>query len=111
MSSFNPELQLNPQLRKELKDFFSELKGFKFVVTLLLDVTKIRNNDVTKYNTFYSNSKVETIINESNIDDAFESIYSTIISNIQISLGKGLGLNYRISHQSYYCFSVHPVTL
>ena len=41
------------------------------------------------YNTFYSNSKAETIINEIVIDDAFESIYSTIISNIQKSLGKG----------------------
>ena len=36
-------------------------------------------------------SKFETIINESDIDDAFESIYSTIISNIQKSLRKGSG--------------------
>ena len=28
--------------------------------------------------TFYSNSKAETIINESGIDDAFESIYTTV---------------------------------
>ena len=31
------------------------------------------------------------IINESNIDDVFKSIYSTIISNVQKYLGKDLG--------------------
>ena len=40
---------------------------------------------------FYSNSKAEIIINESDIDYVFESIYTTIISNIQKSFGKGLG--------------------
>ena len=39
--------------------------------------------------TFYSNSKAEIIINESGINDVFESICSTIISNMQKSLGKG----------------------
>ena len=39
--------------------------------------------------TFYSHSKAETITNESDIDDVFESIYTTIISSIQKSLGKG----------------------
>ena len=37
------------------------------------------------------NSKAETIINKSEIDDVFEPIYLTIISNIQKSLGKGSG--------------------
>ena len=40
---------------------------------------------------FYSNSKAEIIINESDIDDVFQSIYTTIITNIQKSLGKGSG--------------------
>ena len=35
---------------------------------------------------FYLNSKVEIIINESDIDDVFQSICTTIISNIQKSL-------------------------
>ena len=35
------------------------------------------------------NSKAETIINESNIVNALELIYITVISNIQKSLGKG----------------------
>ena len=37
------------------------------------------------------NSKAETIINKSEIDDVFEPIYLTIISNIQKPLGKGSG--------------------
>ena len=36
-------------------------------------------------------SKVETVINKIDIDDLFESIYSTVISNIQKSLGQGSG--------------------
>ena len=44
-----------------------------------------------KYSTFYSNSKVETINNESDINDIFESIYTTIISNMQKSIGKSSG--------------------
>ena len=69
----------------------SELKGFKFVTTLVSEFKKIESDGKTKYNTFYSNSKAKTIINESNIDDAFESVYTTIILNIQKSLGKGSG--------------------
>ena len=41
-----------------------------------------------QYTTFYFNSKAETNINESNIVDVFESVYTTIISNIQKYLGK-----------------------
>ena len=41
-------------------------------------------------NTFYLSSQAEAIINESDIDDIFESI-CLMISNIQKSLGKGLG--------------------
>ena len=37
------------------------------------------------------NSKAETIINDSDIDYVFKSFYSTIISNIQKSLGQRLG--------------------
>ena len=41
--------------------------------------------------TFYSHSKAEKFINESDIDDVFESIYIIIISNIQKCLEKGSG--------------------
>ena len=48
-------------------------------------------NDAAKYSTLYLKSKAEIIINESDSDEAFGSVYSMIISNIQKSLGKGLG--------------------
>ena len=35
------------------------------------------------------NSKAEKIVNESDIDDVFKSIFSTIISNMHRSLGQG----------------------
>ena len=57
--------------------------------TLVLVFQKIESNYKSKYDTFYSHSKTEIIINESNIDDALESIYTKNTSNIQKSLGKG----------------------
>ena len=59
------------------------------MTTLFLVLKKIESEDKTKYVTFYLNSKAEIIINESEIDDVFQSIYTTIISNIQKYLGKG----------------------
>ena len=58
---------------------------------LVLVFKKIESEDKTKYDTFYSNSKEKIIINESDIDHVFQSVYTTIISNIQKSLGKGSG--------------------
>ena len=49
------------------------------MATLVLVFKKIESDDKTKYDTFYSNPKAEIIINESDIDDVFESIYTTII--------------------------------
>ena len=46
---------------------------------------------MTKYGNFHLNSKAETITNESDIGDVFESIYGTIILNAQKYIGKGLG--------------------
>ena len=89
---FYPELQLKDTespIKKEFKKLLSGLRGFKFPTTLVLVLKKIR------YETFYSYSKAETIINESYIDDnVFKSIYS--ISNSYIKhtknlLGKGSG--------------------
>ena len=69
----------------------SELTGFKFETTLVIMFKKIESKDKRKYDTFYSNSKAEIIINENDIDDVFQSVCTTIISNIQKSLGKGSG--------------------
>ena len=69
----------------------TELRGFKSVTKLVLVLKKVESDDKTKYDTFYLHSKPETVINKSDADDVFESVYTTIMSNIQKSLGKGSG--------------------
>ena len=49
----------------------TQLKGFKIVKTLILVFKKMKSEDETKYDKFYSSSKAEIIINESDIDDVF----------------------------------------
>ena len=58
------------------------------MTTLVSVFKKIECHDETKYDTFYSHSKAEIIVNESDTDDVFQSIYSIIMSNIQKSLRK-----------------------
>ena len=48
------------------------------MITLVLVFKKIENEDKTKYDTFHLNSKVEIIINKSEIDDVFKSIDTTV---------------------------------
>ena len=69
----------------------TQLKDFQLVTTLVLVFKKSENEDKTKCDIFNSHSNAETVINKRDIDDVFKSIYITIISNIQKSLGKGLG--------------------
>ena len=45
----------------------TQLKGFKFVKTLILVFKKIEGEDKIKHDNFYSSSKAEIIISESNI--------------------------------------------
>ena len=40
----------------------TELKGFKFVATLVLVLKKIESEDKTKCNTFYSHSKQKQLL-------------------------------------------------
>ena len=64
MNSFNSELQLKDTefaIRHELVNL---LKGFKFMTTLVLEFKKIKKDDKTKFNSFYSNSKAEINIDE-----------------------------------------------
>ena len=61
----------------------TESRGFKFVPTIVLVFKRIEKDHKTKYDTFYSNSKAEIIINETDIDDVFQSICTTIISYMQ----------------------------
>ena len=91
MNSFNPEPQLKDTefaVNSKLIDLFSKLIGFQFVTTLVSLFKKIESEDKTKYDNFYSSSKAEIIINESDIDDVFQSIYTAFITNIQKALGK-----------------------
>ena len=69
----------------------TQLKGFEFVATVVLVFKTTESEDKTTYDTFYSSLKVEIIINKRDIDDLFQSVYTTIISNMQKSLGKGSG--------------------
>ena len=57
------------------------------MTALVLVFRKIESEDNTKYDKFYSNSKAEIVTNEIDIDDVFQSIYTTILTNIQKSLG------------------------
>ena len=52
---------------------------------------KTEREDKTNYDNFYSSSEPEIIINESDIDDVFQSIFTKVIRNIQNSLGKDSG--------------------
>ena len=53
------------------------------MTTLVLVLKEILSDDKTMYHTFYSNSKVKTVINENEIDDVFKPIYTTVISYTQ----------------------------
>ena len=94
LNSYNPEIQLKDTeyaIENKIIDLFTELKDLKFMTTLALEFKQIENNHKAKYDIFYLNSKAETIINQNDIDGVFESVYTTIISNIQKSIRKGLG--------------------
>ena len=65
LNSLNPELQLKDiesAIKNKLIDLLSELRGFKFVTTLVLESKKIESNDESKYSTFYSNSKQKELL-------------------------------------------------
>ena len=94
MNSFYPQLQLkdiDSAVKNKLKDLLTELKGFKFVATLFLELEKIQRDDETLYRTFSLHWKAETFINENDIDHVFDSIYGVFISNIQKPLRQGTG--------------------
>ena len=83
LNSFNSELHLQYGIKSKLTELLSQLKGFKVVTTLILVFKKIESKDKTKYDSFYSSSKAEIVINDSEIDNVFQSIFTTIMENIQ----------------------------
>ena len=95
LNSFKTGLQLKDResaIKNKIKKLLTQLTAFKFVATLVLVPRLIESEDKTKYDTFYSYSKAETIIIENDIDDKlFKLIYTTVKSNIQKLLGIGSG--------------------
>ena len=82
MNSFNSEPQLNDvkfAIKNQLVDLLTELRGFKFVTTLVIKFKKTKSDERKNMTLF-----IRT-------DDVFESIYTTVISNLQKALGKGSG--------------------
>ena len=75
MNYFDQEMQpKNTEFAiiNELENSLNKLRGFKFAITLVLKVKKKQNKDETKYSTFSSNSKAETNIHNSDIDNPFK---------------------------------------
>ena len=82
LSSFNPQLHLKnteASIKNKLKDLLNGLRVFKYFITLVEKLKKTINKNETKYRIFYSNSKAKIIIYNTDIDSAFESIYSMIM--------------------------------
>ena len=94
LNSSNTELQLKD---RESSNLQFELKGFKLITVIVLEFEKIQSDDKALCSTFYLHSKAGTIINESDIDEAFESIYSTVIQTYKISRTR-FRLSYLFSH-------------
>ena len=95
-NSFNPEIKLKDTesaIKSKPIELMNQLKGFKFVKTLVLVFKKIEIEDKTKHDYFYSSSKSEIITNESDIDDVFQLIYTTTTTSMPKYLGKGSGWN------------------
>ena len=85
MNSFNPELQLKDAesaVKSKLIELSIQLKGFAFVTTLALVFKKIESKDKKNLKFLFKFNR-EIIINESDIDDALQSNYTIIITNIQ----------------------------
>ena len=82
LNSPKPEVQLKDtesSIKNKRKKLLTELRRFKFATTLVLVFKKMEKDDKTKYNTFYSHSIAEAVINESDIDNVFKLIYTTIM--------------------------------
>ena len=84
------------------------------IQTLVLVSKKKESKEKTKFDSFYSSSKSEIIIDESDIDNVFKSIYNTVISNIQKIFGKRLRfidsvIDYTISVSRYNTIAIQSI--
>ena len=81
LNSFSPYIRFintESEIRNKLLNLLTELKGFNFVTTLVIGFERMGNYNETKYDTFYLNSQAKTILKESDIDNAFESVHGAI---------------------------------
>ena len=65
LNSFNRELQLNDReftIRNKLIDLLTELKGFKFVTKLVLELNLIDNDDKQNIATFIRTQKEKQLL-------------------------------------------------
>ena len=54
------------------KDLLTEIKGFKYQITLAVLLSKIKSDESIEYSPVYFNSKTKTVINdEFNLDQSF----------------------------------------
>ena len=91
LNFFNPELQLKDSesaIKNKLIDLMSQLKVFKFVTALVIEFKKYKVMIKHYMQPF--------------IDNAFESIYSIIVSNIKkyTYSNTEFRLNYGFSHRT-----------
>ena len=57
------------------KDLLTELKGFKYQVTLAVLLSKVKNNGEIEYSPVYFNSLTKMVINDNyKLDQAFQEI-------------------------------------
>ena len=67
LNSFSLELQVKDTqsvIKSKLTALLTEVRRFKFLTSIVLVFKKIKSEDKTKYETFYSHSKAEIIIND-----------------------------------------------
>ena len=88
----NENMLLNAiQVLVMLKFWILLTLDYKLKTKLVLVFKEIESKEKTMHDNFYSRSKAEIIINESDIEDLFKSIYTKIITSIKRSLGKDSG--------------------
>ena len=66
-------------IKSLFNDILREKRGFKYILTTKITLKKRINNNETRYETVYFNSKVKTIINQRyHLNDSFVEILNTL---------------------------------
>ena len=62
-------------IKDSFKDLLTELKGFKYQITLAVLLSKVKNSGETEYSPVYFNSLTKTVINSNcKLDQSFQEI-------------------------------------